>query len=238
MFRNRKTAGEELAKALCEYLSRQPALIAKNKIMVVGLPRGGVPVALEVARKFGCPVEVIVSKKLPFPGQAEFAIGAVSSEGTVVLDPTLPKTQAWKAYIDEQRQRLLDKTREIEDAFYDAAGRHIQPFQGKTVIVVDDGVATGMTAMAAIETVKKRGAARTIMAAPVMSREAYMQLLAMCNDVVAMSIPEEFLAVGNHYVDFAQTSDEEVISAMRESSRFEGRPQAPFHESGVNQIGV
>ncbi|MBS1989949.1 MAG: phosphoribosyltransferase [Cyanobacteria bacterium SZAS LIN-2] len=217
MFANRQEAGKKLAEAVDSYLSSLPGLDKQSDLVVVGLPRGGVPVALEVARKFGCPLEIIVAKKLPYPGQPEYAIGAVSSDGVVVLNPDVPKDYNWRTYVEGQRQILLDKTSKTEQRFYEEAGRNKSSFDGKTVVVVDDGIATGMTAFAALKTVRKRGAGRIIMAVPVMSAQSYRELNSYCDGVVALSAPPDFQAVGQHYVDFAQTSDEEVVRDLRQS---------------------
>lgn len=218
MFENRTAAGKQLAKKLEQCWSRQRALYERSKLLVVGLPRGGVPVALEVAREFRCPLEVIVAKKLPCPDQPEYAIGAVSSDGIVILNPDLPEDPQWKSYIDEQRQKLLQLTMNLEKTFYVPANNEQSSFKDKVVIVVDDGVATGMTAIAALKTARKRGALRTVMAAPVMSSESYRELHSYCDEVVAISVPENFVAVGQHYLDFEPTSNEEVVAALRENA--------------------
>ena len=220
MFLNREQAGTILAKRLTEFISTKPILDRKNDIVVAALPRGGVPVALEVARKFGCRVELIVAKKLPFPGQPELAIGAVSSDGITVFNPDLPNDNEWQEYINSQRQRLLLSTKQVEQELYAAAGYKKNALTDKIVIVIDDGVATGMTAVAAVETARRRGAAHVVMAAPVMSLESYHQLGSHCDNVVTLSTPEPFDSVGMHYSNFDQTTDEEVVAAMKESASF------------------
>jgi putative phosphoribosyl transferase len=227
MFADRTEAGTQLAEKLYKFLSHQSGLAYKSNLLVVGLPRGGVPVALEVARKFSCPLELIVAKKLPYPGQPEYAIGAVSSDGVVVLNPDIPQDQHWQAYIAPQRQALLKSTQSIECKLYKLAGHEKTSFKDKTVIVVDDGIATGMTAFAALETARQRGARRTIMAAPVICPLGYEQLRLRCDNVVALSVPANLRSVGQYYVNFDQTSDEEVVNALRESSRFAPR-RAPL----------
>lgn len=218
MFENRTKAGGQLAKKLWDQFASKE--LATSNVLVVGLPRGGVPVALEVARRFSCPLEIIVSKKLAYPRQPEFAIGAVSSDGLVVISPDLPHEPDWEQYVEEQCQKLLEKTAKTEREFYQAAGRERSSFKDKVVIVVDDGVATGMTAMAAVDTARNRGATKVIMAAPVMSTESFYDLGPRCDDVVAISVPKTFLSVGQHYLDFGQTSDQEVVNALRSSINF------------------
>lgn len=217
-FANRTEAGQLLAVKLEGYLQTHGELDAAN-IVVVGLPRGGVPVALEIGRRLGSPVEIIASKKLPFPGQPEYAIGAVSSDGVVVLNPDIARTAQWNLYIEQQRQQLLERTKQIETEFYALAERKPASFEGKTVILVDDGIATGMTALAAIETARRRGARKVILAAPVISQDSYSELSRYCT-VVAVSVPREFQAVGLHYANFTQTTNAEVLDALRESSQF------------------
>jgi putative phosphoribosyl transferase len=223
-FKDRIDAGSRLALKLEQYLANLPEKDRLSEILVVGLPRGGVPVALEVARKLCCPLEIIVSKKLPFPNQPEYAIGAVSSGGIFVLSPDIPQSRSWREYIEQQRRQLLVTTQRREDEFYVLAGRYRSSFIDKVVIVIDDGVATGMTAMAAIEAAKQRGALRVIMAAPVMSRESFGQLRSVCDDVVALSVPAVFNAVGQHYLEFTQTTNEEVVKALAESNNFHNCP--------------
>lgn len=238
VFCDRKNAGEQLAEKVNAFLSTLPAVERKKDVLVVGLPRGGVPVALEVARRLGCPLDIIVAKKLAFPGQPEFAIGAVTADGIVVLSPDIPKEPKWNAYIENEKQVLFKQTQKVEQKFYDLAGGGKYSFQGKTIIVVDDGIATGMTVMAALESARKRGASRIILAAPVMSADSYMQLGRRCDRIIALNIPEEFRAVGLHYQDFSQTADEEVISALREARQFSRQPEALPKDANPNTFDL
>lgn len=219
-FQNRKDAGEKLADKLQQYLKRELQQIFHDDLVVVGLPRGGAVVALEVARKFGCQLDILVSKKIPYPGDTEFAIGAVTSDSEVVLNPNIPDTIPWEHYIEKQRQKLLHQTKEMEGKFYDLAGYIPSSFENKIVVIVDDGVATGMTAIAALETARLRGAKMIIMSAPVMSLESHHQISKFCRHLVADYVPSDFMAVAQYYVDFKQTTDEEVVVAMRESHHF------------------
>ena len=220
IFTDRVQAGTMLAELIDQYLSQLPQ---KAEPLVVGLPRGGVPVALQVARRLRCPLEVVVAKKLAFPGQPEYAIGAVSSDGVIVLNPDIPHEGQWKNYIKQQSRRLLDETRSIEQQFYRQARLAPTSFKDRLVVIIDDGIATGMTAMAAVKTARQRGATRVIMAAPVMSKESYSQLSSYCDHVLAISVPDPFYAVGQHYVNFEQTSTSEVIAALRENASYLGQ---------------
>ncbi len=236
-FKDREEAGRHLGdkveKKLC-----LGGKVDSNNVVVVGLPRGGVPVAFEVAKILRCPLEIIVSKKLPYPGQPEYAIGAVSSDGIVMLNTEIPKEPSWQSYINLQRDRLVQATSKLEAQFYELAGR-TRPltFSGKTVIVVDDGVATGMTAIAAVRTARNRGAKHTLVASPVMSPESFEQLSEAADGVIALAVPEPFQAVGLFYTNFSPTSNEDVIEALRES-----RPQANHSDSycvsPINSVGI
>ncbi len=235
-FKDRKDAGQRLGKHIAEQLLSDGELDLSDCI-VVGLPRGGVPVAFEVAQTLNCALEIIVSKKLPFPGQPEYAIGAVSSDGILVLNRALPEEPEWQSYIGQQRERLLESTSQTEGQFYKLSGRRRpSSFIGKTVVVIDDGVATGMTATAAVRTARKRGAKRVIMAAPVMSRESYDQLRGEADTVIALAVPEPFQAVGLFYVDFQQSSEEEVLQALRKSMHMGNGPNS-YPAEPVNSIG-
>jgi putative phosphoribosyl transferase len=216
MFANREQAGKQLAEVL-----KHNSLVLENKsnLLVVGLPRGGVSVALPVATAFACPLEIIASKKVPFPGQPEYAIGAISSDGIVVLNSDIPSNEQWQAYIDGERQRLLDHTLTIERQFHELAGYKALPFTDKIVIIVDDGIATGMTALAAIETARRRGAGKIIMAAPVISAQSGSDIRACCDEVVAVTVPDELLSIGQYYRDFTQTTNEEVVAALRQAAQ-------------------
>ncbi len=224
LFRNRADAGRKLAIRVDQYLFGLSKEARQADVIVVGLPRGGVPVALEVARRFCCPLEIIVAKKLPYPNQPEYAIGAVCPGGVVVLSPDIPETKSWKDYIEAQKRELISSTQRREDEYYMLAGKFRGSFEEKLVIIVDDGVATGMTALAAIELAKQRGAAKVILAAPVMSKESYKELRSHCDGVVTVYVPEVFNAVGEHYAEFLPTSNEEVVKAMIEANQFHNCP--------------
>ncbi len=217
IFPDRSVAGKQLADSL-QLLLKSQNLFDKSKLVAVGLPRGGVPVGLEVARKFGCPLDIIVSKKIAFPSQPEYAIGAVSSDGVVVTNPEIIDRHCLDDYVEQESQRLLDLTRVLENEFLVLANCARCQFEDKVVILVDDGIATGMTAAAAAGSARLRGARRIIIAAPVMSIESHHDLTRYCDDVLAIALPEEFLAVGYHYVNFSQTTNEEVITSLMEAS--------------------
>jgi len=217
IFADRTIAGKQLAETLQLHLKTTGHLNAAE-LLVIGLPRGGVPVALEVARKLACPMDILVSKKISFPGQPEYAIGAVTSDGIVMLNEDIVKRCELDSYIETERQRLLLQTQEIENEFRTLANCPHIDVDNKIVVLVDDGIATGMTAIAAVGSIQHRGAKRIIVAAPVMSIESYHDLDKYCDDVIAISLPQEFLAVGCHYDKFTQTTNEEVVKALHEAT--------------------
>lgn len=237
-FTDRHVAGCQLGEKLIQYFHGQGIENISDNVVVVGLPRGGVPVALEVARKLKCPLDIIVSKKLPYPRQPEYAIGAVSSDGIVVLSPDIPESIEWQNYVEEERRRLLAQTVNIENRYYQLSGRkRCTEYKNKIVVVVDDGVATGMTAIAALKTARHRGAGTIIAAAPVMSSESYSDLGGYCDGVVACDVPPIFQSVGQHYDKFEPTSDDEVVFALRGSAQFGVANSTPL-KPGVNSVGI
>ncbi|MCW5823138.1 MAG: hypothetical protein KIT34_10065 [Cyanobacteria bacterium TGS_CYA1] len=217
-FINRTDAGEQLAEKVEAYLSENK--IDKKDILVVGLPKGGVVVALEVARKLSCPVDVLVSKKLPYPNKPELAIGAVSSDGLTVLNNDLPKNRPWQHYIEGQEEELLYLSKTIENKLYKLTERSKPSYKGKTVIVVDDGIATGITAVSALKTAKQRGAKSVFLAVPIMSLANRDFLSENCDALINISAPEYLVSVSRYYLDFRPIPEEFVLEAMKESIGF------------------
>jgi predicted phosphoribosyltransferase len=200
-FRNREEAGEQLAKALRGFASTHP--------VVLGLPRGGVATARPVAERLGADFDVLVARKIGAPGQPEFAIGAVTARGTRVLnDSVLRRMFLPPGYLEEEtrNQRQVAETRER-----DLRGlRPAVPLEGRTVIVVDDGIATGMTMRAALADVRDQGPERLVVATPVVAPDTYFDLQGLADSVVAIEVPEGFMAVGQFYGEFEQVTDEAV----------------------------
>lgn len=217
-FINRTDAGVQLAEKVENYVSENK--IDKTDLLVVGLPKGGVVVALEVARKLSCPVDVLVSKKLAYPNKPELAIGAVSSDGLTVLNNDLPKNRPWQHYIEGQEEELLHLSKTIENKLYKLSQRNKPLYKGKTVIVVDDGIATGMTAVSALKTAKKRGAKTVILAVPIMSLANRDFLSDNCDALINISAPEYLVSVSHYYLDFRPIPEEFVLDAMKESEGF------------------
>lgn len=201
-FRNRVDAGRQLAAALSEYSGR-------SDVLVLALPRGGVPIAFEVAHALGVAFDVFLVRKLGVPGHPELAMGAIAEGGVKVLDQRLINSLGIPTALVEQvavRERLeLDR----RDQLY-REGRRPPSVQGSTVIVVDDGLATGASMKAAVLSLRQLGAARIAVAVPVGARQSCAQLRKEADQLVCLSMPEPFDAVGLWYEDFSQTTDVEV----------------------------
>nr|WP_297461516.1 phosphoribosyltransferase [uncultured Halomonas sp.] len=206
-FANRTAAGQALAERLRSSLDKNA--------LVLGLPRGGVPVAAEVARELAAPLDVMVVRKLGMPGHEEFAVGAIASGDITVLDEPLIRRlrldeDALQAVIDNERRELARR-----EAAY--RGERAYPdLHGRRVILVDDGIATGASMRAAIRAVRQLGADYCILAVPVAPAEALDSLAAEVDEVVCASTPENFHAVGQWYIEFGQTSDAEVRACLAE----------------------
>jgi putative phosphoribosyl transferase len=208
-FRDRRDAGRQLAARLAPLRGEHP--------VVVGLPRGGVPVAYEVARALDVSLDVIVVRKLGVPFQPELGMGAIGEDGVRVLNDDLvrrARVQPAEIAAAEARERAELERR----AHLYRRGRPMIPLAGRTVIVVDDGIATGGTALAALEVVRAHGAGRVVLAVPVAPRESVQEMAAVADEVVVLGMPTPFYAVGQWYVDFSQTTDEEVIALLDSSA--------------------
>ncbi len=204
-FRDRREAGRRLAERLSGLRATSP--------LILGLPRGGVPVAYEVAKALGAPLDILVVRKLGVPFQPELGMGAVGEDGVRVLNADVLRqagvTEARLAQV-EARERA-----EVEErAARLRGGRPAIPLQGRTAVIVDDGLATGGTARAAVRVARERGAARVILAVPVAPPETVAALRRDADDVVAVETPEPFFAIGGWYSDFSPTSDDEVIELL------------------------
>jgi len=217
MFRNRSEAGRKLAEKLSLYKGQ-------GDVVVLALPRGGVPVGYEIATYLGVPMDVLIARKLGAPGQPELGIGAIAPGGIRVLDDRLIRLLGVsKEYIEkvsqEEAQELQRRTQEYRD------GRPDIPLEGKTVIIVDDGLATGVTARAAVESVRRRNPKKIILAIPVCASQAIPFMRSLVDELVCLLTPSELGAVGLWYSDFRQISDEEVkrlIESTQEQAQSKG----------------
>jgi putative phosphoribosyl transferase len=205
VFQNRSHAGRELATRLLALAEQQP--------LVYALPRGGVPVAVEIASALHAPLELLMVRKLGASRNRELAVGAVTEDGNAVLDVVLAKRtgmtrEQLDGVIAREREELDRQVRRFRD------GSEPLQVRGRTVIVVDDGLATGMTELAAVRALRERGAARIVVAVPVGSREAVRMLEEEADEVICHKIPRELLGVGRWYEDFDAVSDEQVLELL------------------------
>jgi putative phosphoribosyl transferase len=240
IFRDRRDAGQRLAQAL------QQRGYQGEGAMVLGIPRGGVPVADEVARALHAPLDVVISRKLRAPYQAELAIGAVVSSDSVLL-VSEDVASASGAGLDYLAQEIRLQRQEVARRLRAYRGdRPLPDFHGRTVIVVDDGIATGYTFRAALTGIRQQGPTRLVAAVPVAPAESLAAVAALADDVVCLATPEPFWAVGAWYADFSPIEDEDVIAilerswareqaAMARASRNERREQHGLAATGAGK---
>jgi predicted phosphoribosyltransferase len=210
VFRDRREAGKFLAQALAHYAGRKD-------VVVLGLPRGGVPVAAEVARALGAPLDVLIVRKLGAPGQEELAIGAIAEGGKRVLNRDLVENLGLTRRDIDDLSHSEERELERRVRIY-RGGRGPLPVADRTVIVVDDGVATGATMRAGLQSLRARGAAFVIAAAPVGAADSVDALREDADEVVVLEAPAWFRAVGQWYENFGQTTDEEVRACLEEEA--------------------
>ena len=209
MFDDRRHAGKVLAKMVVEAQPQDPVVLA--------LPRGGVPVGYEVSEALGCPLDVLVVKKVGVPGQPELAMGAVGEHNvTIVHQPVLAAAGVGATTLDSAIEHSRAE-------LHDAVSRYRpekepEDVVDRTVIIVDDGLATGSTARAAVEVAGSRGTAAIWLAVPVAPASTIRELSGLVDELFVAHQPRRFIAVGNWYRDFRQTSDSEVIALLRERS--------------------
>jgi putative phosphoribosyl transferase len=210
IFRDRTDAGRVLARALQEYAGRAD-------LLVLGLPRGGVPVAYEVARELGAALDVFVVRKLGAPGQEELAMGALASGGVRVLNREVVRLLDISADEIEAITRREEQEVERRERLYRGDRPPIDP-RGRTVILIDDGLATGSTMRAAAAALRRLAPEKIVVAVPVASRATCDDLATEVDQVVCAATPEPFYAVGQWYASFTQTSDEEVRDLLERSA--------------------
>ncbi|MBI5774264.1 MAG: phosphoribosyltransferase [Verrucomicrobia bacterium] len=206
-FRNRVEAGRALAKKLARYTHRPDVLI-------LALPRGGVPVGREVARALHAPLDVFLVRKLGVPGHEELAMGAIATGGVQVLNEEVVKSlnipnHAIAAAAAREQRELERRERAYR------GNRPAPSVAGRTVIVIDDGIATGSTMLAAVEALRRQRPARIVIATPVAARDTAAKLGRVADEFIAVLTPVDFSGVGQWYDDFSQTTDEEVRLCLR-----------------------
>lgn len=200
-FRDREQAGRALAAAVRE--------LAGGDVIVLAIPRGGVVVGSEVAKALGAPLDVIVTRKIGAPGEPEYALGAVTQTGEVILDEAaVEMLRVGRDYLDReaasQREEVKDRMRRFR------GDRPLPSLKGKVVVIVDDGIATGNTVFAALRSVKTQGPKSVIVAVPVGPVETIARLAGEADRVVCLETPEPFFAIGQFYSEFPQVEDDEV----------------------------
>src|SRR5215211_1690705 len=218
-FRDREDAGQRLAEKLAGYRDEDPVVLA--------LPRGGVPVGYEISRSLGAPLDVFVARKLGAPGQPEFGIGAVAKGGVRVLnEDAVEALGITEEYIERAAE---EQTAEIERRLrlLRGEGRPEPEVRGRTAILVDDGLATGVTARAAVEALRLRGPRRLVLAAPVCAAQTAELLRPGVDELVCLESPTDLGAIGFWYRDFQQTTDEEVVELLERARSERGGTESP-----------
>ena len=219
VYRDRQEAGERLAGLL------EP--LGLERPVVLGAPRGGVAVGFPVARRLGAPLDVVLARKLPAPQEPELGFGAVAEDGTVVVDRELARRLGLGAervaeIVERVRAELVERGRRYRGA------RAAVSVAGRTAIVVDDGLGTGVTMEAAVAAARSRGAVRVVAAAPVSSTEAAERLRRVADDFVCPVVDPFFTGVGAYYGEFPQLTDEEVVALLEAAREWEeGAGSAP-----------
>jgi putative phosphoribosyl transferase len=218
VFRDRREAGQKLAARLQSYRDRPD-------VVVLALPRGGVPVGFELARELNLPLDVFVVRKLGVPWQPELAMGAVASGGVRFLNRDVVRSlRVSEQEISEVTAREEQTLKEREQLFRDA--RPAPHIEGKTVILVDDGLATGASMRAAVAALRQRSPARIVVAVPVGSASTCQEMEKEADEVVCLVTPEPFWAVGQWYADFSPTTDQEVRELLQQAKHQDGSQAA------------
>ena len=226
-FRNRSDAGRRLANRL-QFLSGED-------VVVLGLPRGGVPVAAAVARALGAPLDVILVRKLGVPAQPELGLGAIGESGARVINQEVVRyahvSEAQIAQVEAKERAELQRRAQR----FRGDAPHV-PLAGRTAMIVDDGIATGSTARAACQVARALGAAAVVLAVPVAPPSADRALRGDADEVICLEMPDRFLAIGEWYEDFAQTSDEEVVALLRAAHAGPGAQAGPGAPAGAGAL--
>ena len=211
LFADRSEAGRRLAERLLRFKEAQPVVLA--------LPRGGVPVAYEVARALAAPLDLVLVRKIGAPFQPELAVGAVVDGGraeTVVNEEVVRELQVPESYLADESARQLDEIERRRRLYF--AGRTRAAVAGRTAIVVDDGIATGATMEAALRATRRAGPQRLVLATPVAPPDTVERLRPLVDEVVCLATPRRFGAIGAFYGDFRQLGDQEVIDLLRRAT--------------------
>ena len=219
MFKNRKDAGEKLAKALEKYRIENPIILA--------IPRGGVEVGLQVAAKLNTDFSLIISRKLPFPDNPEAGFGAIAENGSTFILENAHNWLSGETIERIKQEQIAEIERRIKAL---RGGNSLSELEGRTVILIDDGIAMGSTMRAAIELCKNRKARKIVVAVPVAGREVAEELQKIVDELVVLEIPAYFRAVAQAYERWYDVSDEEVLDLLRENIRKKELKDQEFHE--------
>lgn len=203
MIKNRVEAGRKLAEKL-------RVLIGKEKVLVLAIPRGGVVVGKEISEKLNCPLDVIISKKITPPKNPEYAIGSITHDGTIYYG------RNWDSFTTESNleNEIQKKKEEVKRRLEEYRGNYEYEFNEKTIILVDDGIATGNTIYALLKWLSKQQVKKIILAVPVIPANTYEDMKSLVSKIVALEIPTEFYAVGQFYHEFYQVTDSEVKAIL------------------------
>jgi predicted phosphoribosyltransferase len=208
LFYDRTDAGRRLAKLLKRRI--------QGPCVVLAIPRGGVVVGYEVAKELGCPLDVVISRKVGAPAQPELAVGAVAEDGVVFVDEEIAGlVGVSRDYVERRAREELREVRRRAEEY--RGGREMPDLSGKTVILVDDGLATGLTMMAAVHMARNKGAEKVVVAVPVSPPETVAKLRRHADEVICLETPTNFYAIGQFYERFDQLTDEETNSILRKS---------------------
>ncbi|MCD4782701.1 MAG: phosphoribosyltransferase [Candidatus Eremiobacteraeota bacterium] len=210
-FKNKRDAGKKLSNVLKEIV------IETENALILAILRGGIEIGYEVSRELDIPLDIIIPKKLGAPGNPELAMGAVTGDGAVYLDQSLIKyLSISESFIKNEIEKKLEEIRKSE-RIYRGENPPVE-IKGKTVLLVDDGIATGSTMTSAINALRNKKPARIIVAVPVAPRDAVIKMNEIADDILCLYAPEVFYSVGQFYEDFKQTTHEEVLNLLNYSS--------------------
>ena len=203
MIKNRRDAGNKLAEKLAD-------IVKGEESVVLAVPRGGVVVGKEISKKIRCPLDIIISKKITLPSSPEYAIGAITHDGTIYRGEYWDRFSHELKFEEEKNKKILEVKRRLEDY----RGNSDYKFENKTIILVDDGIATGSTVFVLLKWLSEHKVKRIILAVPVIPATTYEEMKPLVDTLVALEIPTEFSAVGQFYKEFDQVSDNEVMTIL------------------------
>lgn len=209
IFKDRHEAGQQLARELSKYKN-------KKDVIVLGIPRGGVEVAFNIAKTLKVPLSIVVTKKIGHPFESEFAIGAVSPGGHYSINKQY-QAEAGEGYI---KNTIKELTKEINRRYKEYTNEKLPKLKNKIVILVDDGLATGFTMLSAVEYAQSQNPKKIIVAIPVAAQDSFEKVKAAANEVVCLQVPVFFAAVGGFYQNFMQLEDEEVKYYLKEDKKY------------------